>query len=104
MSQKWFNTGADWNRCPEKEVNSGNVMSIKLIPFLSTFGSFLTYELQRKYGKFGNQFEPTYIRFFMAWKCESYKKFHVFAHLIEYDEQIKWNEIELEEYYQRYAN
>jgi hypothetical protein len=82
MSQKWFNTGADWNRCPEKEVNSGNVMSIK----------------------FGNQFEPTYIRFFMAWKCESYKKFHVFAHLIEYDEQIKWNEIELEEYYQRYAN
>jgi hypothetical protein len=104
MNQKWFNTGVDWSRHPEKGVNIGNMMCVKLIPFLSTFGGVLTYEIQSKYGKFGNQSESTYIRLFVVWKYEVHKEIRACAHLIEYDEHDRWNEIKLEEYYQRYAN
>jgi hypothetical protein len=46
----------------------------------------------------------TYIWLFVAWKSEGYKEFHVFVHLIEYDEWIDWYKLELKTYYQRYAN
>jgi hypothetical protein len=100
----YSSTGAEWNECPDWEVGTGNVARADLIPFLPSFGGILTYELQRRYDRFGNQTKPKYIRLFVAWEYESYKKFRVFIHLIEYNKHIKWNLSKLEEYYQKHAS
>jgi hypothetical protein len=51
MDGRYFSTGVDWDKYIEKEVNSGNIMSVGLIPFLSEFEGALTYELQNQYVK-----------------------------------------------------
>jgi hypothetical protein len=45
-----------------------------------------------------------HIRLLVAWKSEGYKNFCVFVHLIECNKWPYWDEIRLEEYYQRYAD
>jgi hypothetical protein len=104
IRSEYFDTGVDWKERPNWKIDTGNMMSADLIPFLSTFGGVLTYELQSGYGNFGNQSESTYIRLLVAWKSESYNQFSVYTHLIKCNEQVKWNETKLEVYYQRYAN
>jgi hypothetical protein len=98
----WFSIGAAWNVCPNWNVDTGSMMSVDLIPFMAAFKGILTYELQRKYANPGDQSESTYVRPLVAWKFEGYKKYCVFTHLAEYDEQIEWDGIKLEEYCQRY--
>jgi hypothetical protein len=102
--RRWFSAGADKNRHSALEVYAGDMKNVNLIPFLSTFGGVLTYELESKSNKPSNQFKLTHIRLFLVWKSEGYKKFRVFLHMIEYDELIEWNETELEEYYHHYVN
>jgi hypothetical protein len=97
----YFSDGADWNQGPYWEVKAGDVMSADLIPILPTFGGVLTYQLQRENIEFDDQLESTHIRLFVAWKSESYKKFHVLVQLIECDKTLLWDEIKLKEYYQR---
>jgi hypothetical protein len=104
INRGYFSNGADWHEKPNEKVNNSILMSASLMPFLSTFEGVLAYELQRNYEKSSELFESTYILFFVAWKSEGYKKFRMFTHLIEHNEYIDWNEIKLEEYYQRYAN
>jgi hypothetical protein len=101
---EYFIINANYNDKPDREVDTGNMMNVDLIPFLSTFGSGLTYELQSRYDKHGNQRESTHVRFLVAWKSEGYKKFFVFVHLMEYDKWFDWDRINLKECYQRYAS
>jgi hypothetical protein len=102
--RRGFNSDAYWNKQPDWEVDAGNMMSIGLIPFLSTFGGALAYQLQRKNIEFDDQPVSTYIRLFVAWKSESHKKFRAFSHLIEHEEWCEWDKTELEEYYQRHLS
>jgi hypothetical protein len=95
---RYFSIGADWDEKPAEKVYTGNMMSVDLIPFLSTFGGVLTYDLEKR----GN--DSIYIRLFVAWKSEGYKKFRVFVHLVEYEKWHGWGKNELEEYFQRYAS
>jgi hypothetical protein len=104
INRGYFSNGADWDESPAAEVDTGNVMRTDLTPLLSTFEGVLAYELQREHEKSSERSESTYILFFVAWKSEGYKKFHVFVHLVEHDEYIDWNGIKLREYYQRHAN
>jgi hypothetical protein len=100
----YFSNSADWNGDPDEEVDAGNMTSVDLLSSLPTFEGVLIYELQKGDDESDDQFESTHILFFVAWKAEGYKKFHMFVHLIEYDEYIDWDELKLREYYQRYAN
>jgi hypothetical protein len=93
-----FSIGVNWNKYPSEEVYVGGMMSADLISSSSIFEGVLTYDLKRK------GVESTYIRLFVAWKSEGYKRFHMFLRLIEHDERYKWNKNELEEYCQRYAS
>jgi hypothetical protein len=104
INRGYFSNGAGWCWNPPRRVDAGNIMSVGWIPFLSTFECVLMYELEREYVKFDNLPELTHVLFVVAWKSESYKKFHVFVHLIKHSEYIDWNEIKLREYYQRHAN
>jgi hypothetical protein len=99
-----FSNGADWGEYPDFEVDTDSMMSVEIMPILSSFGGVLMYKLQRKQVKSGKQPEPTHIRLFIAWKSESYKKLHVFVQLIKCDKASGWDETILEEYCQRYAN
>jgi hypothetical protein len=103
-NQKCFSNGASWSEDLAQELDTGNVMSADLIPFLSTFEGVLTYQLQGRDTKPDNQPGATHIRFLVAWKSEGYKKFLLFVHLIEYDDEVNWNRIKLEKHYQRYIS
>jgi hypothetical protein len=98
---RYFSSGVDWIEELDKEIDSGNMTSVSLIPFLATFDGVLMYELQSKHLKLSNQFKPTYIQFLVAWKFEDYKNFCALIRLIAYDKQIKWNMIKFKEYYRR---
>jgi hypothetical protein len=100
----FFVIGSDWNGYPAQEVDSGNMMNFKLIPFMPAFEGVLTYELKRVNVRPDDQSKSTHIRLFVAWKSERYKEFCVFIHLIEYSKQVDWNRIKSKEYYRRYAN
>jgi hypothetical protein len=100
----WFNAGASWNKEPKKGTDVDNMTSVELIPFLSIFEGVMTYELRRKDIEFDDQHEPTYVRLFVAWKSEGYKKFHLFIHLTEYNESMRWNEVMLKECYYNHIN
>jgi hypothetical protein len=95
---RYFSTGIDWYEEPDEKVYAGDMMSIDLVPLLSTFEGVLTYDLKRKGA------ESTYIRLFVTWKSESYKELLVFVHLIEYEGWCGWGKNKLEEYCQRYAS
>jgi hypothetical protein len=101
---RYISTGADWNKDPGWEIDTGRLVNADLIPFQSAFEGVLSYRLQRKHVKPNNQRESTHIRLFVAWKSEDYKNFRMFVHLIKHDEPIEWNEIRLDEYYQQHAN
>jgi hypothetical protein len=101
---KYFSDDTLWDEDPDKEVDAGTATSIDFIPFLSTFEGALMYELRREDVESDDQSESTHILFLVAWKSEGYKKFRIFAHLIEYDGYIDWYTIRLREYYQRYTN
>jgi hypothetical protein len=103
MGQGCFSNGAGWNECHPR-IDTGDITSINLTPFLSTFGGVVTYRLERKYVEPDNLPKPTHIQLFVAWKSEGYKKFCIFMQLVECNKRIDWNRIKLEEYYQRYAN
>jgi hypothetical protein len=103
-NREYFSNGADWNGCPSRQVKAGNTMSANLIPLLATFESVLAYELKRKHARPDNPSKSNICRLFVAWKFEGYKNFYVFLQLIEYEKQNKWNEIKLEDYYQRYVS
>jgi hypothetical protein len=92
-----FGAGIDWNKKPSGEVYTGYIMSADLIPLLATFEGALTYDLHIGV-------ESTYIRLFLTWKSEAYKKFCVFVHLVECEKWSMWDKHELEEYCQRYAS
>jgi hypothetical protein len=94
----YFINGAVMNNYPDWEVYTGNMTSADLKSSLATFEGVLTYELQNRYVK------STYIRIFVAWKSEGYKKFRLFVQLIECDKQLYWSTAKLKEYYQRYGN
>jgi hypothetical protein len=98
MDGRFFSIGIKWDRYPDERIYADGMMSIDLIPLLSIFDGIVTYELERK------NVRSTYIRLFVAWKSEGYKKFQVFLHLIEYGKQYVWSKAKLEEYYQRYAS
>jgi hypothetical protein len=80
------------------------MMSVDLVPFLSTFGGILTYVLEGEDVESDNLLEPTNIRLFVAWKFEGYKKIRTFIHVLEYSKQFDWNRITLEEHYQKCDN
>jgi hypothetical protein len=100
----YFNSGARCNEKPTKEIDAGGMKRVVLLPFLSTFEGALIHALERKHLKTSNQPEPTCILLFVNWKSESYKKFRVFVHLIEYNKTFYWDKLSSEEYYQRYAS
>jgi hypothetical protein len=102
--RRGFNNDAYWNKQPDWEIDASSMMYVDLIPFLSTFGGVLTYQLQREDMEFDCQPESTHIRIFVAWKSEGYKKLRVFAHLIEYEEWCSWSGAKLEEYYHKHAS
>jgi hypothetical protein len=102
--RRWFNIGADWNECPKRRVDTGNMMSAELMPFLSTFEGILTYKLRRKHDESVNRSESTYIGLVVVWKSEGYKDIRMCVHLIEHDRRFYWNGTKLKEYYQRYAS
>jgi hypothetical protein len=104
MDGRRFSSGANWNDYPDEEVDTGGMMRADLIPFLSAFEGVLTYELEIRRVSFGNQRGPRYIRFFVAWKSEGYKDIRACVHLIEYDKQVRWDEMKLEECYQKCTN
>jgi hypothetical protein len=95
---RYFGIGVDWDEKPNEKIESDNTMSVDLMPLLATFEGVLTYDL-KKIGV-----GSTYIRLFVGWKSEGYKKFHVVAHLVEYDDWYNWGQNELEEYCRRYAS
>jgi hypothetical protein len=101
---EYFISGADWVKYPVNAVDAGSMTNATLIPSPITFEGVLAYGLLRKNVESGNQHKSTYILLFVAWKSEGYREFHVFVHVIECDKKIKWNQIKLDEYYQRYAN
>jgi hypothetical protein len=102
--QRRFGNGAYWNWYPGWNVNTGNEKCASLIPFLATFEGAIMYELRKKHVGPDNRRESTHTLLFIAWKFEGYKKFYVFAQLIECNKWFNWNTSRLEEYYQRYAN
>jgi hypothetical protein len=94
MHGRHFSTGVEWNRELDEKVYAGNMMSVDLMPLLSTFEGTITYELGKK------DVESTYIRLFVTWKSESYKELRVFVRLIEYEAWYDWCKVKLEEYCQ----
>jgi hypothetical protein len=100
---RYSNSDADWNGHLCWKVDAGNMMSVELIPFLSTFGGVLTCMLKSRYVNPSNPSEPTHIQLFVAWKSEGYKKLRIFVQLIRCYTFFHWNEIKLKEYYQKYA-
>jgi hypothetical protein len=103
-NREHFSNGIVLNNYPDLEVDTGSMMSTNVKSFLAAFEGALTYMLQRGDANPGSQPDSIHILFFVAWKSEGYKKFRVFIQLIEYDEQVKWNENKLEEYYQKCVN
>jgi hypothetical protein len=103
MERGYFSIGADWDESSDREVYAGS-MSIELIAYLATFEGILTYELKRRHVKPDDRHDLLYIRLFVVWKSEGYKKFRIFIHLIEYDKYVDWDEVKLKEYYKRYSN
>jgi hypothetical protein len=99
-----FSTGADWNVRPDWNVDACSIMHTNLIPFQTTFEGILTYELQRKHVNPSDQAKSKHTRLFVAWSFEDYKNPRVFVHLAEYDNQIEWNGIKLEEHCQIYIS
>jgi hypothetical protein len=98
----YFNSGA--NKCKHcRRTDSVNTRNVDLVPFLSTFRGATTYILKSRYFKPSNQYDSTHIRLLVAWKSEGYKKFYVFMHILECNNWVKWDEIKLDEYCQRYA-
>jgi hypothetical protein len=93
---KYFINGAYWNEYPDQGVDAGSMMSVDLLPFLSTFEGILIYDL-------GCIKSPN-TRFLVTWKSEGYRKFCVFVYLVKYDDWCFWNKIKTEEYYQRYTS
>jgi hypothetical protein len=93
-----FSIGIDWDEETDAEIYAGDMMSIDLIPFLSTFEGVLTYNLKKQ------DTESTYVRFFVTWKSKGYKELCVFLHLIECDGWCGWSRTKLDEYCQRYAS
>jgi hypothetical protein len=104
VAPKRFNIGVDKGSFSSRLAHVGYMTSFDLIPFQSTFGGVLMYTLQENYGKASDLHKSTDVRLLIAWKSEGYKNFGVFVQLIEYDEDIHWEEFTLEEYYKRYAN
>jgi hypothetical protein len=98
-----FSRGADWNRCPDEEVDTDNIISNDFRPFLARFEGALIYELQRKHVNPDHRPMSADIRFFVAWESEGYKEFRVLIHLMVCDKTSHWDEIKPEVYYQRYA-
>jgi hypothetical protein len=96
--ERHFNACIDWDEEPAEKVYAGNIMSVDLVPSLSTFEGRLTYDLEKR------GVESTYTRLFVAWKSEGYKEICVFVHLIEYEVWYGWTKSTLEEYCQRYAS
>jgi hypothetical protein len=101
---EYSSSGTNWNEDPDAEVDAGSMISVEFKPLLTAFGGVLTYQLQREDVNPGNRRDSTHIRLFVVWKSEDYKKFRVFVQLIECSKTLCWDEIKLEEYYQRYAN
>jgi hypothetical protein len=97
-----FVNGANSTHC--RRGNSVNTRDVDFIPFLSTFGGAVTYKLQDRNYKPNHRPGAARIRCLVAWKSEGYKKFYMLIHLIEYNRWVKWNEIKLDDYCQRYAN
>jgi hypothetical protein len=101
---KCSSSDADWNKYPDWEVRTGNVMNAELIHFLSIFEGHLMYKLKRKNVKSHDQPKSTHIRLLLVWKSKGHNGFCVFAHLIERDTWFLQHEAKLEEYHQRYTN
>jgi hypothetical protein len=104
MNGRSFASSTYWNKYPNREINAGGIMSVELLPFLSTFEGSLTYQLQRKHVRFDDQLESTYTLLLVGWKSDSYKGFRVLVQLIECDKTFSWHKITQKEYYQRYAD
>jgi hypothetical protein len=104
MDRRYLGSGAYWNEHPYWKLDTNNMMSTDMIPFLSTFGGFLTYELEKKYTKPDDLSESNACRLYIGWKSENYKELHVFVQLIEYDKTFSWDKIKLKDYYQRCTN
>jgi hypothetical protein len=81
-----------------------SMTSASLTSSWAVFKGGLTYQLQRKCVKSGDQLKSTFTRLFIIWKSEGYKVLRVRVGLIEHDKQIRWNGYKLREYYRRYAN
>lgn len=47
VNGKYFSIGADWNKDSDEKVYAGDMMSVDLVPLLSTFESVLAYDLER---------------------------------------------------------
>jgi hypothetical protein len=104
--RRGFNSDAEWNKYkyPDWEVDANNMMSVELKPSHPTFGGVLTYQLQSRRDKLGNQSESTCIRLLVAWKFEDYINPRMLIRLMKHDKQINWDRIKLEDYYQKYAS
>jgi hypothetical protein len=102
--QGHFSNGVDWDDDPDEDVDAGSMKKIDLVPLQATLKGILMYSLERRHVKTSNRHEPERIQLLVTWKSESYKKFRVFVHLIEYDKAFYWDKLNPKEYYQRYAN
>jgi hypothetical protein len=100
----YFGNGTNGDENPDEDVDTGSMKCVDLTPYLVAFEGAIMHKLERKHVKTGNQFEPTDIHLFIAWRSEGYKKLRVFVHLIEHDKQLYWRKTSQEEYYQRYAS
>jgi hypothetical protein len=87
-----------------RRMSGYNVSNTDFVPSLSTFRGVVAHELQDKDYDPSNRPDATRIQCLVAWKSESYKKLQVFIHLIESNLRIEWDQVKLDDYYQRYAN
>jgi hypothetical protein len=100
----YFSNGVSWDEDSYEEIDTSSMKRIDFMLSLAVFEGALTYVLERKHVKTSTRPEPTRILLLLAWKSKCYRNFRVFVHLIEYDKAFYWDELNPEEYYQRYAS
>jgi hypothetical protein len=109
---KHYGDGVFWHKGTDRRADTSNIASVKFILLRTMFRGSVIYRLfqgaviyrLQKVVKSDEQPEPTHTLLFFAWKSEGYKKFCVFAQLIECDATFYWYKIRPEEYYQIYAS
>jgi hypothetical protein len=83
---------------PDKQVHADSIKRINLAPSPSTFKGVSMYSLKRK------GVESTYIRLFVIWKYENYRKFQVFLRLTVNNKCYNWYKIHLKDDYYSHAS